>query len=239
MNILITGGASGLGEAITRKLAADPNNKVFFTYHRSAAKATAIEAEFNNAKGIQADFTNQDSLGALIAAMAGMDLQALVNNAISSHVVNHFHKIDTDYFTDSFAKNVAPTLAVTREAIKLFRKKKEGRIVTILTSGLINVPPMGWSEYNANKAYLASMVKTWAGENIAFNITSNAVSPSLMQTQLTSDMDERMMELAISSHPLKELLPPDDVAGAVSYLLQCSKHINGTNLVMNAGANML
>lgn len=56
MNILITGGASGLGEAITKKLAKDINNNVYFTYFKSETNAKKIKFDFSNAFPIKCDF---------------------------------------------------------------------------------------------------------------------------------------------------------------------------------------
>ncbi len=235
MNILITGGASGLGAAITKKLALNNNTKVYFTYSKSEDKANSLKATYPNVIPIRVDFTNQNQVDALLKQMNEMDLDIIINNSIVNYEKKHFHKIDSKFFQQSFALNVLPTIVITQEAIKRFRKKKFGKIITILTAGLINTPPIGWSEYTANKAYLLSLSKSWATENIAFNITSNAISPALMQTNLTSDMDERVVEMAVQSHPLKKLLTTEEVAESVDYLVNASQQINGINLVINSG----
>ena len=123
--------------------------------------------------------------------------------------------------------------------ITLFRKKKFGKIITILTSAIINKPPLGYSEYAAVKAYIGSLSKSWASENADFNITSNCISPSFMQTNLTKDTDERTIEAIIQLTPLKKLLTTEEVAEAVSYFVSCSQHINGTNLLMNSGSDII
>ena len=76
----------------------------------------------------------------------------------------------------------------------MYKKKRKGKIITILTSFLLNSPPIGSSSYVANKAYLKSLTKSWANENIKFNVTSNTISPSFMQTNFTSDVDERIID---------------------------------------------
>lgn len=238
MNILITGGASGLGEAITVKLAADKENKVFFTFNSSQDSARELEGKFSNVKGFKCDFNNESELNSLCAQIDSMDLDVLINNAISSMVKKHFHKIDIDVFRDSFASNLIPVIKITQSVLAVFRKKKFGKIINILTAALVNKPPIGWSEYIANKAYLASLSKSWAVENAAFNITSNSISPSFMKTDLTSDFDERIVEGMIESHPLKELLTPQEVADTISFFVGSSQHINGVNLVMNAASDI-
>lgn len=239
MNILITGGASGLGEAITMKLAAEATCTVYFTYFKSRDKAKDIEESFRNAHGLQVDFGDEHSLAHLIQRMHEMNLDMLINNAITGYTKNHFHKIDGVSFLESFKKNVMPTVRVSQEAIKIFRKKKFGKILTILTAGLVNTPPIGWSEYTANKAYLHSLSKSWAVENAQFNISSNTISPGLMMTDLTRDMDERLVEMAEQAHPLKKLLTPGEVADTVAFYMRASQQVNGTNMIINSAVNVI
>ena len=94
------------------------------------------------------------------------------------------------------------------------------------------------AKYAAEKNYLLSMNKSWASENINFNITSNAISPSMMQTNLTKNIDERIIEQMITSHPLKRLLDPSEVANVVKFLVEASSFITGQNLVINSGENL-
>jgi len=239
MNVLITGGASGLGAAITRRLGSKEENKIFFTYFKSRENASQMEQSFPNTQGIQVDFNNIESLAKLKNLISKESIDILINNAIVEHTKNHFHKIAPEYFSQSFLQNINPTLEITAEAIKVFRKKKFGKIITILSSGLINTPPVGWSEYTANKAYLHSMVKSWATENASFNITSNGISPSMMMTDLNDDIDERYEELATDAHPLKKLLSVDEVADSVNFLCEATQQINGINMIINSGVNIL
>ena len=132
-----------------------------------------------------------------------------------------------------------PTLRITQQAIKEFRKKKNGRIITVLTSYLTNRPPIGLSEYVANKAYLLSLSRSWAVESVRFNITSNCVSPSMMKTSLTNHLDERQIEDITNSNPLKRLVTPEEVADAVFYLASASPQINGVNLLINGGVDVI
>lgn len=238
-NILITGGASGLGEAITRKLASVPNNNVYFTFNRSADKAKNIVNDFPLTRAIACNFSHPDDLMYLLAKIPEFNLDVLVNNALPGMIKKHFHKITPDAFLDSFKLNVLPTLRITQQAILEFRKKKYGKIITILTSYLANRPPTGLSEYVANKAYLESLNKSWAVENANFNISANCISPSMMRTHLTDDVDERVIEDIVSKHPFGSLVTPKEVADTVCFLVEATQHINGVNLLMNGGENVI
>jgi NAD(P)-dependent dehydrogenase (short-subunit alcohol dehydrogenase family) len=239
MNILITGGASGLGKAITETLAKDRKNKVYFTYSKSEEKAKKIKSIFKNTISIKCNFRESSELHSLQNQIKEMDLDVLINNAYSGKINQmHFHKYPPVDFLTDFKDNIIPTIIITQEAIRLFRKKKNGKIITILSSGLIDVPPTGMSSYIANKAYLGKLTKVWANENSKFNITSNSISPSFMKAALTDNFDERIIEQMTLNHPNKNLITPKEVAEAVLFLANAGNHINGVDLLMNAGVNI-
>jgi 3-oxoacyl-[acyl-carrier protein] reductase len=238
MNILVTGGASGLGESITKALAKNDNDRIYFTYNRSIANAEAIEKEFPNTKGFPCNFEDPQSVEQLLEKMDQFNLQILINNAMTGFEKNHFHKLSSDSFSAGFQKNILPVIQLTQKAILIFRKQKFGKIITVLSSAIINKPPIGWSEYVAQKNYLLSLSKSWAVENAKFNIVSNCVSPSFMKTALTSDTDERIVEELQKNHPLKSLLSTVEVAESIAFLAHAPQHINGTNSVLNAAEDI-
>ncbi|MGF7078341.1 SDR family NAD(P)-dependent oxidoreductase [Mucilaginibacter sp. UYCu711] len=239
MIILITGGASGLGKAITLGLAQDPLNTVYFTYHSSDKAAKEIETVQPNTHAIKYDLSNKDDIQKLKSKIEELQPDVLINNAYKGEPLKtHFHKTNADDFMEDFERNIMPVIALTSSAIKVFRAKKHGKIITILTSYLVNQPPTGTSVYVAGKAYLAQLSKSWATENAQYNITSNTVSPAFMLTGLTKDVDERIIEQMIKSHPLKSLLMPEEVAETVHSLVYASSHLNGIDIVINSGINI-
>ena len=239
MNILITGGSSGLGRAITELFAKDTEHKIYFTYHNSVAAAKELEIKYSHVTGVPCDFNDAASIQSLCEKMEGWDLHLLINNAHTKYHQQHFHKIAPDEFANDFQVNVVPTLLITQKAMSVFRKKKFGKIINIISSAVINKPPVGMAVYTAQKSYMLSMSKSWAAEGIRFNITSNCISPAFMATQMTEDYDERTIEQMIESHPLKQLLNPEDVAEAVLYLAHASQQVNGTHLIINADSEMI
>ena len=239
MKILITGGASGLGEAITRRLAKEEGNTVYFTYAHSQANALKLQDEFKNAVGIKCDFKNPTELDALKSKIEALQIDVLVNNAYHGDAIkSYFHKIPEAEFATEFMENILPIIGITQAALTSFRKRKEGKIITVLTSFLVNTPPIGASSYVACKAYLGSLVKSWASENAKFNVTSNAISPSFMQTGLTADVDERIIEQMNAGHPLKKLLTTDEVAETVFFMANASSQMNGIDILLNAATDI-
>ena len=239
MKILVTGGASGLGKAIVEKLAGRETNLVYFTYNSSKESAMALEGQYPNTRSIRLDFRLEESINAFLLQLTELEPDALVNNALNGFTQIHFHKFDSAVFESSFKVNVSPVLKIAQKFIEISRKRKGGRIITILTSAIINRPPIGFSEYIANKAYLHSMTKSWAVENAAFGITSNCISPSLMLTPLMSDMDKRVIENMTRETGGKTLLNETEVAAAVEFLLEATTHINGNNLIINDAKDII
>ncbi|MFA7034211.1 MAG: SDR family oxidoreductase [Bacteroidales bacterium] len=193
-NILITGGASGLGREITLQLLKTDAYRVYFTYSSSKVEAQKIEDLFPNAHAVKCDFTDREEISSLIWEMKEINPNILINNAYCGKFIqNYFHKSDIGMYADSFMLNVIPLLSITKEAVLLFRAKKSGQIITILTEALLNDPIIGASEYMANKAYVEAMCKSWGKENAKYNISSDVIYPSFMKTHFTQDVDERLM----------------------------------------------
>ncbi len=236
MNVLITGGASGLGKAITKRFANDSSCNVFFTYNSSKNAAEKLEKELKNTVAIKCDFRNSDEVISLRDRIEHLNIDVLINNAYTGTFIKiHFHKISHAEFLQQFAENIIPTIIITQAAINSFRKKKAGKIITVLSSALITPAPIGSSVYTANKAYLKELTKSWAHENIKFNIYSNSVSPSFMQTNFTKDTDERILEQIIENHPLKNLLTTDEVAETIFSLVDDASKINGEDILITGG----
>lgn len=236
MKVLITGGASGLGKYIVKQLLDD--HEVFFTYCKNESSAQAL-AKQTNTKAIALDLRDENSVSALCKWIEDESPDVLINNALTGFEQKHAHKINSQIHTELFHENVASIIAITNSFIKKARKRKSGKIINVLSAYLAGKPPIGLSQYVAQKNYLLSLNKSWATENIAFNVSSNAISPSIMRTNLTKDTDERVFEQMIDNAPLKRLIEPEEVAEVVEFLLCSTLFLNGQNIVLNQGENLI
>jgi len=231
--VVLTGGSSGIGKAIVLFLL-EKGYEVLFTYHYSQDSAKEIESQYPNAKAYQIDFTDPSELLRFSAAIAEFSPDILINNYYSgSFIDTYFHKTETDKFLHDFKNNIVPTLQITQDCISIFRKKKFGRIINILTSSLKS-PAIGTSVYNSNKAYLQQMSKSWAIENVKFGITCNSVSPSFIATDFHKELDERVKETILSGYPLKENLKSTDISNVIELCINGGKHFNGNHIFLDA-----
>lgn len=239
MNVLITGGASGLGEVIVSHLANKmPDHRIYFTYCKSRTKAEQLCQKYTNVTAHHCDFSNDESVDALADAMAHLEPDVLINNSyVGKFMDKHFHKTSSATMASAFHDNVLSVARLTSSCIRVFRQKGQGRIITISTAALTGKPPAGTSVYLMVKSCLESLHRNWVNENAAYAISSNIIRPAMMETGLTADLDERIKDLVREQHPLHELLPLEDVAKTVFFLIHTSKHLNGETITLNAGSS--
>lgn len=240
MNILVTGGSSGLGMSVVELLSAEKCNNVYFTYKSHKEESEKICLDFPNAVAVHCDFSDSENLEKFVSKIPDFNLDVLINNAYSGITLgNHFHKTPVSDFNIAFQTNILPLISITQKVIDGFRKKKAGKIITVLTSALIGTPPMGYSVYSATKAYIAQLVKCWSKEYIKFGITSNAIAPDFMQTKLTSETNDFIVEQIKDANPMKKLLTTSEVARVIIGLTNASSQLNGITIPVNAGVNIL
>jgi NAD(P)-dependent dehydrogenase (short-subunit alcohol dehydrogenase family) len=237
MNILITGGSSGLGKSTVELLAPELQHNVWFTYlpdEKNESSVYFLKNKFKNVEAIAVDYCDIESVHKLCSLISRINLDVLVNNAyVGSPLSAHFHRIAAEDFLTGFSNNILPTILISQAAICTFMVKRFGKIINILTSAILTIPPSGSSIYVANKAYLLELSRVWNKEYARYNITSNCVSPEYMNTGFNK-IDDRLVEQMIAEHPLKRLLTTTEVAGVIKFLIDATQQVNGVNIQVNA-----
>lgn len=239
MNIIITGGSSGLGKALVEACAASAEHQVLFTYCRHEDEAQALAGKYANVRAVQVDFTDEASVGLFVQRLADEQVDVLINNAYAGTAQGvHFHKTAPDDFSKAFHDNVMPVIRITQACAQSMRKRKFGKIINIITSYVMDVPPTGFSVYTATKAYIRQLSKSWSKELGRFNVTSNCILPDYMQTDF-GKVEDFQLEQMKEAHPLKTLLQPEEVAGIIVSLLGASQQFNGVEIPINAAQHMM
>lgn len=239
MNILITGGSSGLGKALVETCAASPEHQVLFTYCHHEDEALALAGRYANVKAVKVNFTDKTNVSQFTEQIASETIDVLINNAYAGTAQGvHFHKTAPEDFAQAFDWNVMSVIMITQACAQGMRKRKFGKIINIITSYVMDVPPTGFSVYTATKAYIRQLSKSWSKELGRFNITSNCILPDYMQTDF-GKVEDFQLEQMKQAHPLKELLKPEEVATIICQLLQASQQLNGVEIPINAAQHMI
>lgn len=241
MNILVTGGNSGLGRATVELLAKERHN-VFFSYlpsNQCTQEANEMVKENNNLTAIPLNFCETENVDAFCEQIKGLEIDVLVNSAYAGKAMGtHFYKTPADDFLTTFQNNVIPTIRITQACLEGMRKRKYGKVINIITSYVIDTPPAGMSVYTATKAYLRQISKSISKELGRFNITSNCLLPEYMNTNF-GKVEDFQLEQMKEAHPLKRLLVPSEVAEIICHIVNSSQQLNGVEIPINAAQHIM
>jgi 3-oxoacyl-[acyl-carrier protein] reductase len=214
---LVTGGNRGIGAAIADSLRADGWNVV--TMARTGGD-------------IQADVSDFDSVEAAFEKVRAEHgpILVLVNNAgITADGLAL--RMSADDFKSVVDINLGGTFNCTRQVLGDMMKARWGRIVN-LSSVVAERGNPGQANYSASKAGILGFTRTIAREMGRKGITCNAVTPGLIETDMTTDIGDNLL----SNVPAARAGQPQEVASAVAFLCgDDAAYINGATLAIDGG----
>lgn len=215
--IVITGGSSGIGLAIVRRLAAE-GHCVDIIARRTSAEWSGDVGELAAQVGYHsADIRDLDAAASLLESItADRDgLDVLINNAGVMSFQNA-HDADAETIDDQLRTNLAAPIRLSAAALKVMRARQtQGLIVNIASVAGIKASAK-LAVYAASKAGLIHYTRSIAAEYAAAGIRAVAVAPGAVRTNLTSRAMFAMIE---RSAPLGRMQNPDDVASLVNWLV--------------------
>lgn len=200
MNILITGGSKGIGRAILTELSKDGENIIYFTYNKTQLRDLPA-----NCHAIKVDFTDFTELNTFLDLFKSINIDVLINNYHTGYNLSHAHKIDIANLSNGMSFNIYPTIVLTNTFVLQFRKAKKGKIITILTHAIHDFPS-GFAQYVAEKRYLSAFVDAWQNENKAFGVSSSAILPGFIPTDIHQSLPEYIKESNNLDDPLITVL---------------------------------
>ncbi len=232
---LVTGGSSGIGASVARRLAAAGMKVAVCARRRERIEALAASiAETGGAAlPIECDLRRVDSIASMFSrvreAWGGVDV--LVNNAGLGH---HTPLIDGDpeKWREMLEVNVLALCVCTREALADMRRQDRGHVVHISSMAAHRVPP-GSGVYSATKYAVRSLTEGLRQELRAAGsaIRITAVSPAWVETEFAEhyyQSAERAREVYDALH----VLGPDDIADAVAYVLERPPHVQVHDILL-------
>jgi 3-oxoacyl-[acyl-carrier protein] reductase len=201
--------------------------------------AGEIRAAGGAAMAVALDVTDSEAPGRVVNDVLERHgrLDILVNNAgiTRDQLMLRMKREDWDAV---IATNLTAAFVCTQAVLKPMIKQRAGRIVSV-TSVVGQSGNAGQANYAASKAGLIGFTKSLAQEVASRNVTVNAVAPGLIETDMTKALAAGAQDAWAAKIPLQRLGTPDDVAGAVAFLVSDdAAYITGHVLSVNGGMYM-
>ena len=251
-NVLVTGGTSGIGQAIAVRFAEHGAN-VAINYLRDASEAADTEQQIHacvakvRQEGVRdvlvgADVSDEDGVARMVAdaveQLGGIDV--LVNNA-GIQISRPSHELSSADFDKVLAVNLRGAFLCAREAIKHFlAEDKPGSIVNISSVHQL-IPKPSYLGYSVSKGGMMNLTRTLALEYAGRGIRVNAVGPGATVTPINRAwVDDPVKRAMVTDHiPMPRPGEADEMAGVVAFLASDdTAYVTGQTIFVDGGLTL-
>lgn len=237
---LVTGAGRGIGEAIARRLDAMGFN-LGLTYRNARMETERLAGSLTAASAIEADLSDPAQAAAAVVELRRRfgPVTSLVLNAGDRDLYGPAAGDEFAPFARHFTVQIESAHAAVSAALPDMQAAGGGAIVAIGSTYAIGAPPPNMAPYIVAKAALAGWIRSLASDFGRENIRANLVAPGMTETALLSGVPDRQKKVAAIQNPMRRLGRPNDVAGAVAFLIsEDGAYVNGETLVVSGGATM-
>ncbi|MEP1150716.1 MAG: 3-oxoacyl-[acyl-carrier-protein] reductase [Balneola sp.] len=239
---LVTGGSRGIGRSIALRLA-EFGADVAITYARSADAANdvvkEIEALGRKGKAFQADAVDYAQAEEVIKTIGEEfgKIDVLVNNAGITKD-NLILRMSEEQWDDVITTNLKSIFNYSKAVARPMMKNRGGSIINI--SSVVGISGnAGQTNYSASKAGIIGFTKSYAKELASRNIRANVIAPGYILTDMTDQLDEKVLEGIKAETPLGRAGEANEVADAVVFLASdMSAYITGETIRVDGGMAM-
>ena len=239
---IVTGASRGIGLGTAERLVAE-GAKVVITARKPPALADAVEhlGGSANALGVAGNATDERHQDEVIAAARDTfgGLHLLVNNTGINPVYGPMLEADADVARKVLEVNVVAAFTWIKKAVAsgLGDDAHPGAVVNLASvAGLAASGVIGW--YGVSKAALIHLTME-LGHELGPGVRVNAVAPAIVKTRFARALYEGREDTVTAAYPMKRLGTPQDVAGAVSFLLSSdASWITGQTLTVDGGVTL-
>jgi 2-hydroxycyclohexanecarboxyl-CoA dehydrogenase len=240
---LVTGGASGIGAATARRLAAEGARVAVADIDLDGAQSVAGEID---GAAVELDVSDVASVTAGVSAAVSAlgDIDVLVNNAGTDRFAFFVHT-DEALWDFVLGVNLRGTIAVTHAVLDGMQKRGRGTIVNV-ASEAGRVGSQGSVIYSAAKAGVIGFTRAVARESSRFGVRVNAVAPGPIDTPLLNaaptelgEIGERLKAGMIAATSMRRIGQPEEVAAAIAFLASDdASFVTGQTINVSGGLSM-
>jgi 2-hydroxycyclohexanecarboxyl-CoA dehydrogenase len=236
---LVTGGASGIGAATARRLAAEGARVCVADIDLAGARSVAGEVD---GSAVEMDVADVASVRAAVAEAGDVDV--LVNNAGTDRFA-FFVNTDPELWDFVLGVNLRGTIAVTHAVLGGMQQRGSGAIVNV-ASEAGRVGSQGSAVYSAAKAGVIGFTRAVARESSRFGVRVNAVAPGPIDTPLLNaapeeygEIGERLKQGMIDATSMRRIGQPEEVAAAIAFLASDdASFVTGQTINVSGGLSM-
>lgn len=245
--VLITGGARGLGHALTEAFLGE-GARVIVNYRSSRDSAEALVQRFpDRAIALAGDVRDRDAMSAVVdtaSTVFGAPVTTVVNNALVDFSFNgdarrKAKEISFADFAGQFQGAVEGALNTIQAALPGFEEIGFGRVINVGTN-LFQNPVVPYHDYTAAKAALLSLTRTFAADLGPKGVTVNMISGGLLRTtDASAATPAEVFDVIAANTPLRSVTSPAEFAAAALFFASpWSRAVTGQNLVVDGGLVM-
>jgi len=236
--MFITGASSDIGLDFIKNI--DEECLILAHYNSSNKNLIELSKKINNKLvTLKADLSSENEVLSLLDRIEsdyGIP-NKIVHLAASKFKYIRFRDVSLNDFQDDFNICVKSLIIILNRFLPKLAKKKRGKVVCMLSSVTLNVPPKSLSHYTTIKYALLGLMKSLASEYSEKNIQINSISPSMIETKFLENINDKFIELNAYNHPLKRNAFVEDITPVIKLLISNeSDYINGVNLPIAGGS---
>lgn len=238
--ILITGANGGIGIAICEDLLRNNSNLVLF-YHKNREEIDELIKKNPNWRELiesyQVDLLNENDMkNSLSIVLSKGTIDCFIHSVSIPLEMKSITNLNWSHFQKNIEIQTKSFLRIVQSILPSMKAKKKGKIISIISTAVIDKPPSNMSDYVVGKYSLLGLSKALAVELDRFGITVNCISPSMTNTKLIQNLPKNMIEISKNQVPSGRLTEPHDVSQVVNFL--CSNdadRISGENIIISGG----
>ncbi len=236
--ILIIGASSDIGLALIENI--DEDCLILAHYNNSHDKLLTLSKKIKNELVmLKADLSSENEIKELLNVIeANYGTPNKIVHLAAPKLMNIWFKdVSWSDFQNDIDISLKSLVMILSRFLPKLAKEKRGKVVCMLSSVVLNIPPKAMSQYTTAKYAILGLVKSLAIEYSNKNIQINAISPSMIETKFLENLNEKLVELNAYNHPLKRNARVGDIVPVVQMLLSKeSDYINGINIPITGGS---
>ena len=237
--VIVTGAATGIGQAFAVGAAAQGANVVVADMHAADQTVALIEAAGGTALALRVDVADDASVRAMAQAALKRfgRIDGLINNAAYFREVKltPFEELDPVEWERIFAVNVKGVWQCCKAVMPAMRERKRGAIVNI-ASVVAVAGQAGYLHYVASKGAVLAMTKGLAKECGPFGVRVNVIAPGFVITEATKNRPVEWQQSFLKARAISREQKPEDLVGTALYLLSdLAGFVSGQTIVVDGG----